>query len=154
YLLQVRAESSNPQMAARAVEALARQSAQKGLRENAVHYYGILHTEYPQVVIRDGMTGEDFYKKMSLNKILLHCLEDADQTWRAGLGKNETAENKTPPSGRLYYFQPVGEPLPFFQKHRLALDMQTNKLKIIERSTLKEEVVDLPATNFQALLTA
>jgi len=43
-----------------------------------------------------------------------------------------------PARGAYYFFEPEGELLPFFQRHRLALDLSTGQVKWIDQATATE----------------
>ncbi len=62
HLGMLRTQREDVQMAARAVEALARLMTRKNLMEDATHYYRVLGRDFAKVLVKDGKTGQDFLK--------------------------------------------------------------------------------------------
>ncbi len=61
----LRARTQDPELAARAVECLARLNTRKGLLEDAAYYYRVLRDRYPDVkVTADGKTGADLFNEI------------------------------------------------------------------------------------------
>jgi outer membrane protein assembly factor BamB len=78
-------ESREPNIAAKATEALARINRQMGEMENAVYYLRILAKRYPNVIIRDGKTGLQLFQEIATDKRFLPYLDE--QRGLAGLGE-------------------------------------------------------------------
>ncbi len=138
HLTILRGRNETPEMAARAVEALARLNFKRGLLEDAAYYYEMLNREYGKIVIRDGKTGSDLYNDLATNKFLLPLL---DRGGRLGVtGKMAASEERGSFQApfQTYYFELAGEALPFFQQHQVALQFQAHQIKLIERATGKE----------------
>ena len=151
-LLALRKQTEHRQLAGQAVETLARLYARKGMLEDACYCYrSILARDFAKVVIRDGKTGEDIYNEMFTDKRFVGQLDEPEQAW---LGRKIKVEEQRGPAQavqfqRLFTFEPEGELMPFFQNHRLAVDVQFNRFKIIDRATQKEVwSQDLTGTNF------
>src|SRR5262249_33829005 len=68
HLLQLRDQTSDPVLAARAVEALARLMARKGLMDEAMQHYRALARDYGRVTVRDGKTGADLFAELANDK--------------------------------------------------------------------------------------
>ncbi|MFN4260330.1 MAG: PQQ-binding-like beta-propeller repeat protein [Gemmataceae bacterium] len=135
HLLQLVLQRDDRSLAGQAVETLARLMLQKGMMEEAAHYYRKLGNEFAEVVIRDGKTGADFYSDLATDKRFLPYLEDHQQVWNGSI-KAETISGQFPLTRPAFTFEPDGEVLPFFQKHRLALEMNNNfQLRVIDQTT-------------------
>ncbi|HJT75662.1 MAG TPA: PQQ-binding-like beta-propeller repeat protein, partial [Gemmataceae bacterium] len=80
-LLLLRGQHADRQIAARAVEALARLMARKGLLEDAAYYYRVLGRDFADVMVRDGKTGADFLNDLATDKRFLPYLGDAVPAW-------------------------------------------------------------------------
>ncbi len=158
-LAMLRGPTEEPQIAARAVETLARLNAQKGLLPDAAYYYRILRDRYPQVVVRNGKTGAEIFADMESNKFLLPHLYDAAPVALTGkVSKGE--EVKPPPSGfqntnPAYTFDQLGEELPFFKQYRISLQTNTHNLRITNRLVDELPRMDqhLTATAFAQMLS-
>ena len=124
HLTILRGRNETPEMAARAIEALARLNFKRGLLEDAAFYYELLNREYGKIVIRDGKTGADIYNELATNKFLLPLL---DRAGRLGVSGKMTATEErgsfTPPF-QTYYFELAGEALPFFQQNQVAFQFR------------------------------
>jgi outer membrane protein assembly factor BamB/tetratricopeptide (TPR) repeat protein len=136
-LNQFRTGEHGPELAARATEALARLYTRKGLLEDAAYCYRRLGSDYPDVIIRDGKTGRDFYNDTATDKRLLPYLDEPDpfgSTRLKGALKNEGV--RPPDNGQLFQFEHSGEDLPFFRTHIVGLTMgQGNqKFKLLDRT--------------------
>jgi outer membrane protein assembly factor BamB/tetratricopeptide (TPR) repeat protein len=130
----------DPQLAARAVEALARLVIRKELFEDAVYFYRLLGRDYAKILVRDGKTGADFFNEARKDKRLVPFFDDARQTWLGHIKARDPiygafhARQITP-------FEPEGEVLPFFQHSRLVLqNMSQNmsQIKLLDRATNEE----------------
>lgn len=136
-LLQVR-RGDDPQRAARAVEMLARLMTRKNMLEDAAYWYRILGREFATTIIRDGKTGADFVNDLATDKRFLPYL-DEPTTWNTGKGVKAREEFGTfQQMHQIFYFEPEGEALPFFQRHRLAFNLNFYQIKMIDRATNEE----------------
>jgi outer membrane protein assembly factor BamB len=119
YLDQLRAQQEDPRSAARALEALGRLMARKGLMEDAVHYYRILRRDYAATVVRDGKTGRDLYNELAADKRFLPYLDDLDPPLMTGDVHAKLIMERAPilaPEATPY--ETRGELLPFFEQCR------------------------------------
>jgi outer membrane protein assembly factor BamB len=69
-------QSSNPIIAARAHDAMARLNIRLGELENAAYYYRLLARKYPSVIVRDGKNGSQLYQQLTTDKRFLPYLDD------------------------------------------------------------------------------
>src|SRR5207253_4609805 len=67
-LLSLQRQRQAPQVAARALEALARLHTRRGLIDEALYYYRQLALDFPRTQVRDGKTGADFLKELAADK--------------------------------------------------------------------------------------
>jgi len=144
-LLQLRdLRGSEPEMAARAVEALARLNLQKGILEHAVHYYRELGRDFGGIIVRDGKTGADIWNDLATDRRFLPYLESAQQSWN-GKWKVPSEINGQNQPQPAFTLEPVGDLLPFFQRHRLVLETNTQRLRLIDQLTGEDKLP--PNTN-------
>lgn len=147
HLLQLRRQKDDPQIAAQAVEALARLMARKGLMEDAAYYYRILGTDFGSVIIRDGKTGVEVFRDLATDKRFLPYLDDVDSPLNGGRLQVMDV------SGGGYYATPFwpyeakGELLPSLQHQRLVWIMGSNpqgqnqtifQLKVLDKDSNEE----------------
>src|SRR5262249_27514233 len=117
HLTILRGRNESPDLAGRAVEALARLNFQRGLLDDAAYYYELLNRTYGKVVIRDGKTGADIFNELATNKFILPLLE---RSGRMNLGKFALPTEERPDAGANFYpqqtyvFEQAGEALPYF----------------------------------------
>ncbi|MCS6851901.1 MAG: PQQ-like beta-propeller repeat protein [Gemmataceae bacterium] len=137
HLLQLREQRSDPTVAGQAVETLARLMLRKGLMQEAAFYYRELGRDFATVPIRDGKTGADFFSELTTDKRFLPYLEDSRQSWNGRL-KATAIPGQFPAQQSSFALEPEGEILPFFQQHRLVLDMSNFQLRVIDRTSGRE----------------
>jgi outer membrane protein assembly factor BamB len=133
HLLALQRQREAPQVAARALEALARLLTEKRQTEDALYYYRQLAEEFGRAPVRDGKTGADFLKGLALDKRFLPLLDDP---W-AGR-KYKTAEVKglfLRPRGQSIGMEPEGEAPPCLRRQRLAFDAGNGALVLCDRNT-------------------
>lgn len=146
----------NPEIAARALEGLARLNTRKGLLEDAAYYYRLLGERYPRILI-DGKSGADYLEDLATDKRFLPYLDQAGRFVIKGKVELRSDEDRTPrPASVLHYhFAHHGEPLPFFSRHKLALQMDwSHQLKLFDVATGEERWkpgLSLTRTQFQAI---
>jgi outer membrane protein assembly factor BamB/tetratricopeptide (TPR) repeat protein len=132
HLLALQRQREAPQLAARALEALARLLTEIGQPEDALHYYRQLGEEFGTARVRDGKTGADFLKGLALDPRFLPLLDDpwAGQKYR-------TAEVRTlsPARGQMIWMEPEDEAPPCLRRVRLAFDLSAGALKLFDRNT-------------------
>jgi outer membrane protein assembly factor BamB/tetratricopeptide (TPR) repeat protein len=154
-LCTLRGPQEAPETAGRAVEALARLYARKGLLEDAAYCYRRLNREYAKTIIRDGKTGSDIYNDDagSDRRILPHLDEPNPLNAPALKGHGEQKpfpQVQTP----TFQFQHSGEPLPFFRHYAVGVRPDLHQAKLIVRATGDEvgEPMPIPRTMFQAMI--
>src|SRR5208282_2996772 len=81
HLQLLRDQQDDPEIAARALDALARSSMRRGQMEDAAYYYRILGRDFPHVIVRDGKTGEDLLNELATDKRFLPYLDEPGQAW-------------------------------------------------------------------------
>lgn len=144
-------------VAARAVEALARLNLAKGRLEDAAHYYKLLGEKYPKVTV-DGKTGQDYLDDLATDKRFLPYLDGATRFVIKGKVSLEAKEERKYHSASpLYYqFSHAGETLPFFNRHKLSLEMNWNhQLRLVDTSSNEERwKIRLTPTQFQQIAYA
>jgi hypothetical protein len=119
HLLQLRRQKDDPQMAAQAIEGLAKLMAHKGLMEDAAYYYRILGTDFAHVIIRDGKTGAELFRELATDKRFLPYLDEVDSPLAGGqLQVMDISGGSYFPS-TFYAYEPRGELLPSLQQQRL-----------------------------------
>jgi outer membrane protein assembly factor BamB len=137
-LLQVYRQD-DMQLAARAVEMLARLCTRKELLEDAAYWYRLLGTRYAQIPIRDGKTGADIYDELATDKRFLPYLDDAPAAWNRGTFKGKTERSTTANMQMCTLYEPDGERLPFHRRNRLGvMTSPFQKLVLKDRDTGEE----------------
>jgi outer membrane protein assembly factor BamB/tetratricopeptide (TPR) repeat protein len=123
HLYELSANRDDRVLAAQATETLARLMIRKGLMEDAVFYYRKLGVDFADVKVRDGKTGADIHNELITDKRFLPYLEPRRQSWNAKL-KGDIVTGPFPNSQQMmgFSFEPEGERLPFFNRHRLVMD--------------------------------
>jgi len=120
YLDQLRSEQVEPQMAARALEALARLMMRKGFMEDAVHFYRLLRRDHANTVVRDGKTGLQIYDELATDKRFLPYLDDVDSPLASDDIRAEVIMETSQPVSQIqmHPFELYGEQLPFLKACR------------------------------------
>jgi hypothetical protein len=143
HLLLLRRQTEEPELAAQAVETLARLSAKKEkdgvqLTPDSIYYYRVLANEFPKVVVKDGKTGEDLYNELVTDKRYWGYLDEGAPSWTGGKlsieGKVETGQNQNQQPRMAMTFEPEGEVTPFHQKLQVSFDLQYFQLRVINRA--------------------
>jgi outer membrane protein assembly factor BamB len=135
HLLQLR-HQEDKQVAARAVEDLARLMIRKGLLEDAASWYRVLGREFAGTIVRDGKAGTDFLNDLATDKRLLPYLDEPRSPWaQVRLQAAEVTGNFT--FQQAVALEPEGELLPFFRRHHLLLQNGAT-LKLVERGASAE----------------
>jgi hypothetical protein len=120
HLLQLRQQDQDPQIAGRAVEALARLMTRKGLLEDAAYYYRILGRDFAKTLIREGKTGADIFNDLGTDKRFLPYLEEVAAPLMSGALKVAEIKGGRSANPQPWVFEPRGELTPFFEHHRLV----------------------------------
>jgi tetratricopeptide (TPR) repeat protein len=144
-----------PEIAARAVEALARLNTRKGLLEDAAYYYRVLGQKYPKVMVSDGKTGADYLDDLATDKRFLPYLDVPSGFNLGGKTRIEAKEQATPAHGapQIYEFAQEGEPLPFFTRNRLGLRLDMHQLRFADAGGEERWNLPLTRTQFQQIAT-
>lgn len=135
HLLQLADLSDNPELSARATEALARLNLNKGHVNNALVHYRTLAQDFARVKVREGKTGAELYEELAADK---RFLEHVHATTPAGmLGKSKAVEQtvNVPLRQAFLYLEPNTEAPPSLRPYRLVLDITGSRLKLLERTT-------------------
>jgi outer membrane protein assembly factor BamB len=152
-LALLRGPKERPELAARAVEALARLCTRKGLLEDAAYYYDVLGKKYADVVVRDGQTGAKLLEELATDKRFLPYLERPPALRVRGKVTQTEERGSFPYANQVYHFPQAGEPLPFFRRNRLALHMGFHKLQLLDGASGEERWgANLTRTMFQQML--
>ena len=142
----MRGEQETPEVAARAVEALARLNTRKGLLEDAAYYYRLLGQKYPKVIV-DGKKGEEYLDDLATDKRFLPYLDEPGRyTSRRKVELDRLKERGSPDSSPTFQFAHFGEPLPFFTRNKLGLLMNYNHHLKLHDSATGEDRWSLPLT--------
>jgi outer membrane protein assembly factor BamB len=148
HLLQLRRQKDDPQVAAQAVEALARLMARKGLMDDAAYYYRILGTDFANVQIRDGKTGAELFRELATDKRFLPYLEEVDSPAAGGhLQVMDIPGGGYLSNNQFYPYEPRGDLLPFLQQQRLVWTTRPNpqgqnltifQLRVLDKDSSEE----------------
>jgi outer membrane protein assembly factor BamB len=149
---------ADPTTAAKAVEAMTRVYIRRGLYEDVVGLFKQLGNEFASVTVRDGKTGADFLNELFTDKRFLPYLEAHGLLWKGAFkaqavpGSYATTSMQT-----TLTIEPEGELLPFFERHRLVLEVNQHsgnatQLKLLDRATneKKWEKTNLPTAFYFA----
>jgi tetratricopeptide (TPR) repeat protein len=142
----------DPAAAARALELMTRVCVRRGQYENAVGFYRQLAEEYPDVPVRDGLTGKQVFDELSTDKRFVPYLDAPAVIWSGPLAGRKQFGN-FPLRETSLTVEPVGDLLPYFERHRIALEMRPEGgqapwvLRVFDRSSGEERwrVGGLPA---------
>jgi outer membrane protein assembly factor BamB/tetratricopeptide (TPR) repeat protein len=155
HLSLLRGDAS-PEIAARALEALARLNTRKGYLEDAAYYYRLLGQQYPKVVVGDGKTGSDYLDDLATDKRFLPWLDSPTGFSLGGRNRMKATDEKSGSgSNQDFEFCQSGDPLPFFARHRLSLRLGTHQLRMTEGGSSDEHVrwtLPLTRTQFQPIV--
>ncbi|HTK74458.1 MAG TPA: PQQ-binding-like beta-propeller repeat protein, partial [Gemmataceae bacterium] len=142
---------ADPTIAAKAVEAMTRVYIRRGLYEDAVGLFKQLGGEFASVPVRDGKTGADFLNELSTDKRFLPYLEAQGLLWKGAFKAQAVTANFASIGQVSLTIEPEGEQLPFFDRHRLVLDVNiqggnATQLRLLDRATneKKWEKTNLP----------
>ncbi|MBY0228622.1 MAG: PQQ-binding-like beta-propeller repeat protein, partial [Gemmataceae bacterium] len=152
--LSVLRSNDEPAIAARAIEALARLNTRKGLLEDAAFYYRVLGEKYPDVKV-DGKPGKEHLDDLATDKRFLPYLGEGV---RFTIRSKVKLENEEKPghfaTSFSYALRNLGEPLPFFLRHKLAIKSDwMAPLEITDTTTGEKRVRTLDRTSFQQILS-
>lgn len=146
---------ADPMTAAKAVEAMTRIYIRRGLYEDAVGLFKQLGGEFASVPVRDGKTGADLLNELFTDKRFLPYLESQGLLWKGTFKAVTVPGNPTTILHSSLTIEPEGEQLPFFDRHRLVLDLNTQggnttQLRLLDRATNEKrwEKTNLPAAHY------
>ncbi len=150
-----RERRDDPLAAGRATDLMIRVCLRRGRYENAVGYCRQLADEFPDVPVRDRMTGREVWEAMSTDKRFLPYLETPTAIWTGPLTGKVHPGNYAHRETSIT-LQPQGDLLPFFARHRLALDIRQDgglgigALRMLDRGTGEERwrIGNIPHGNF------
>ncbi|MFL5341960.1 MAG: PQQ-binding-like beta-propeller repeat protein, partial [Gemmataceae bacterium] len=123
HLYELAAQHGDRDLAAKAIDDLASLMIRKKLLEDAVYYYRQLGTDFADVKVRDGKTGAEIYNELITEKRFLPYLEPAHHSWNQRLRGDVIRGQNAGVQQNSFSFEPEGELLPFFARHRLVMDM-------------------------------
>jgi outer membrane protein assembly factor BamB len=138
HLNLLRGKGEDRNLVGRATECLARLATEKGLLDDAAYFYDILGRQYGDVVIGDS-TGADIFNELATDKRLLLQMDRVGKIPVAKNWKVTEDRNSYPTQGNTYLFEHVGENLPFFERWQLAMRMDINELKLIDKLGTEEK---------------
>jgi len=132
---------ADPTTAARAVEAMTRVYIRRGLFEDAVGLFKQLGSEFAGVTVREGKTGADLLNELFTDKRFLPYLESQGLVWKGAFKAQAVQGTFSSLSNHpSLTIEPEGEQLPFFERNRLVLDVNTQggnttQLRLLDRAT-------------------
>jgi len=140
HLGMLRTQREDVQLAARAVEALARLMTRKNLMEDATHYYRVLGHDFAKVLVKDGKTGQDFYNDLATDKRLLPFLDEPSPLWGARIESQNVKEESgsSTYTGMFCKLDQEGERLPYFRRYELGLRTDRIQFDMIDREANSE----------------
>jgi outer membrane protein assembly factor BamB len=126
---------AEPKLAARAVDLLATIAVWKDRLDDAAHWYRILGSDFDKVVVRDGKTGGDLLRAITVDKRFLTFLDGNPDPWkdvkfavREEFGQFQQIHTR-------YAFEREGEPLPSLLAKRLSYNMTRSELALADLRT-------------------
>jgi outer membrane protein assembly factor BamB len=138
HLVLLTRERDEPELAARALDALARLMARKGLLDDAIEYHRRLARDYPKTVVRDGKTGATLLEELQSDKRFLPFLTAQPAAWGKARFQVSEAQGSFPQRPWMIEFSFEGDVLPSLKQSRLALDTATSRLRLLETANGRE----------------
>jgi outer membrane protein assembly factor BamB len=146
HLLRLLETTSDVEIRAQAVEALARLLLRKGLPEDALAYFRRLDTEFGKTVIRDGKTGAELFSELTQDRRFLALFQPADPAWKGKRLRFQEPSERTAvePIAQSLSLEPdrdparVGtafEPPPCWRGWRLLLDVANCRLLLMDAAS-------------------
>jgi outer membrane protein assembly factor BamB len=141
--------------AAKAIEAMIRIYLKRGLYEDAVGFYKQLGADFADVPVRDGKTGATLLNELFTDKRFLPYLESLGVSWKGAIRSTDTP-GMYQPNQMSFSIEPEGDRLlPFFQRHRLVMDVnnggnQNWTFRLLDRASGEERwrQTNLPAAHY------
>ena len=122
HLYELASQHGDRELAAKATDALAQLMIRKKLLDDAVFFYRKLGSEFGDVKSARRQDGAEIYNELITEKRFLPYLEPARQGWNNRL-KGDVIHGQNNGTQQLSFtFEPEGELLPFFARHRLIMD--------------------------------
>jgi outer membrane protein assembly factor BamB len=153
----LRHHDEKPEIAARAIEALARLNERKGLLEDAAYFYRILGHKYGKVVVGEGRTGAEVLEDLDSDRRFLPYLDQPGRRAIKGKTRVDVKEEKgsfPDKDGTVYHFGQVGEAIPFFQRNTVGLRINDHHLRLTDAGTGEERwALKLTQTQFHQIAT-
>ncbi len=151
HLSQLRVTADDPAVRARATEMLAQLMIKNRMMEDAVGLYAQLGKEFPNVVVRDGKTGADFYNGLLTDKRLLPFLEPSRYPMPTRVRAEERREGVNVNPSQFEIEAPP-DLFPMFRQWRFVLDQYTTSsngwtLRGFDRATNVERFRSQPLAN-------
>jgi outer membrane protein assembly factor BamB len=127
-------------VAAPALEALARLKTRLGELDDAARCYRILAQKYPKTIIRDGKTGEELYLELMTDKRFLPYVEELRRGWMGSHTIEPRPGTPTLQDGgmaaQLFWLEPEGsEAAQFFRRYRIGIDNNNRQVRRVDRTT-------------------
>jgi outer membrane protein assembly factor BamB/tetratricopeptide (TPR) repeat protein len=147
----------DPAFVARAYDGLARLCTRKGLLEDAYAYYKMLQVRFPNTAVRDGKTGTQLVEDLATDKRFLQYMDEPGDVVgkRRFTGDLERDKPNNPqPQHQIFTFDPVGDPLPYLRHHRVGVNQNSNRLKLVDRRTGEDHLDYQLSENFGAYMFA
>jgi outer membrane protein assembly factor BamB len=155
----LRGDGEKPEVAARALEALARLNTRKGMLEDAAYYYRLLGERYPKVKV-EGRTGEEYLEDLATDKRFLPYLDQAGRYVLKGKVELRSHNDTNHKAGmaQTFQFAHAGEALPFFHRNKLSLQMDwSHQLRLTDVTSGEERwrpALSLTRTQFREIVAA
>jgi outer membrane protein assembly factor BamB len=138
-LLQLmKQKESDPTIAGRAVECMARLLTKRGLLDDAAYYYDILGRHYAEVVVAGGRKGADIFNDLATDKRFLPQLDRVSRVSLAPRWKVTEDRGNNPMQGNVYTFDRDGDPLPYFDRWQLTMNLNQNELQLEDKLAVDE----------------
>jgi outer membrane protein assembly factor BamB len=153
-LQTLRTSREAPETAARAIEALARLYTRRGLLEDAAYCFRILGRDYTDVKVHEGKTGGDIFNEAATGKFLRPYLDEVKITPVGTIkGKEEIGGFAIPQ--QMYHYARMGNSLPYFERHTVALNFGNNRLTLLDNRApieKRERSLQFDPTYMQTML--
>jgi len=138
----------------RALELMIRVCVRRGQYENAVAFCRRLAEEFPDVQVRNGLTGKQIFEDLITDKRFLPYLDTPTVVWSGPLAARKQTGNYLVRESTIT-LTPQGELMPFFDRHRIVLDIRLDgqpngAMRVLDRITGEErwKVPNLPHANY------
>ncbi|MCS6978330.1 MAG: PQQ-binding-like beta-propeller repeat protein [Gemmatales bacterium] len=144
--LLILTRDAEPEIAAAALEMMARLKTKQGELEEAARCYRQLAQKYPKIPVRDGKTGEELYLELMTDKRFLPYVEEIRRGWSGS--HFITPKPGTPTMqdngmvAQLFWLEPEGDDnSAFLNRYRLGVDNGNQQVKRVDRFTGEERIL-------------